>query len=98
MDSKETLIRIVLLSLLLYAAVCLANLGQNLRRAEALESALAARLQTIEKDNLARSQKLEDGWNDEEWEELAWWRLGLVRPDERVFLFPQTEEQAESEA
>ena len=98
MDSKETLIRIVLLSLLLYAAVCLAYLGQNLRRAEALESALAARLQTIEKDNLARSQKLEDGWNDEEWEELAWRRLGLVRPDERVFLFPQTEEQAESEA
>ena len=98
MDSKETLIRIVLLSLLLYAAGCLAGLGQNLRRAEALESDLAFKLQTIEKDNLARRQKLEDGWNDEEWEELAWLRLGLVRPDERVFLFPPTQEQAETES
>ena len=98
MDSKETLIRIVLLSLLLYAAGCLMKLGQNLQRAEALESALTCELATIEKDNLARSNKLEDGWRDEEWEELAWRRLGLVRPDERVFLFPQTEEQAKPES
>ena len=94
MDSKETLIRIVLLSLLLYAAGCLARLGQTIRQAEALESALAAKLVTIEKDNLARSRMLEAGWTDEEWAELAWLRLGLVRPDERVFFFPPSEEQA----
>ena len=88
MDSKETLIRIVLLSLLLYAAVCLANLGQNLRRAEALESALAARLQTIEKDNLAVSEKLTEGWSAEELESLARERLGLVLPGDRIFHFP----------
>lgn len=95
MDSKETLIRIVLLSLLLYAAGCLAAVGRNLQRADALERALVSELETIEKDNLARSSKLEDGWNDEDWEELAWRRLGLVRPDEKLFLFPQAGEQEE---
>ena len=98
MDAKGTLTRIVLLSLLLYAAGCLAAVGRDLRRADALEQALVCELETIEQDNLARSRALTAGWSDEEWEELAWRRLGLVRPDERVFLFPQTEEQAESEA
>ena len=93
MDSKETLIRIVLLSLLLYAAGCLASLGRNLQRADALERALVCELETIEKDNLEKSGKLEAGWTEADWEEMAWRRLGLVRPDEKVFLFPQAEPQ-----
>ena len=91
MDSKETLMRIVLLSLLLYAAGCLAAVGRNLQRADTMERALVRRLETIEKENLARSNALETGWNDADWEELAWRRLGLVRPDETLFLFPQAE-------
>ena len=93
MDSKETLIRIVLLSLLLYAAGCLASLGRNLQRADALERALVCELETIDKDHLIRSGKVEEGWTEAEGEELAWRRLGLVRPDEKVFLFPQAEPQ-----
>lgn len=89
MDSKETLIRIVLLMLLLYAAGCLAGLGRELQQTALAESALAARLEATERENLIMRQKLEDGWSTEEWEALAWQRLGLVKPGEIVFLFPQ---------
>ena len=39
-------------------------------------------------------QKLDDGRTAEEWEALAWRRLGLVKPGELVFLFPGEEKQA----
>ncbi len=87
MDAKETLTRIVLLALLLYAAVCLASAGRELTAASAQERALRARLETIEEENLAVSASLAEGWSAEELEELARERLGLVRPGDRIFCF-----------
>lgn len=87
MDTKETLIRIVLLALLLYAAVCLASAGRNLYAAEALEARLRAELETIERENLALDRKLEQGWSAEDLEALARERLGLVLPGDRIFRF-----------
>ena len=87
MDAKEPLIRIVLLALLLYAAGCLAASGRALYAAGARESALRSELETIEKDNLAVSRKLTEGWSAEELEQLARERLGLVLPGDRIFRF-----------
>lgn len=87
MDAKETLIRIVLPALLIYAAVCFASARRELRTADAVEVSLRLRLETIEQDNLAVSAKLTEGWSAEELEQLARERLGLVLPGDRIFRF-----------
>ena len=89
MDARKTLIRIVLVCLLLYAAVCLLQLGRELRAAQDAGQLLSARLQSVERENNALRQRLQDGRSTEEWESLAWQRLGLLKPGEIVFLFPQ---------
>ena len=88
MDAKETLIRIVLPALLVYAAVCLASARRELHAADAVEASLRLRLETIEKENLAVGEKLTEGWSAEELESLARERLGLILPGDRVFCFP----------
>lgn len=88
MDAKETLIRIVLPVLLIYAALCLASARRELATADTVEASLRLRLETIEKDNLAVSEKLTEGWSAEELESLARERLGLVLPGDRIFHFP----------
>lgn len=87
MDTKETLIRIVLAALLLYAALCLASVRRELYAADALEAALRTELETIERDNRALKRRLSDGWSPEELEQLARERLGLVLPGDRIFRF-----------
>ena len=87
MDAKEPLIRFVLLTLLLYAAGCLASTRWELLAAEREEASLRSALETIEKDNLAVSRKLTEGWSAEELEQLARERLGLVLPGDRIFRF-----------
>ena len=88
MDAKETLIRIVLPALLIYAALCLASARQELYKADQVEASLRLSLETIEQDNLAVRAKLTEGWSAEELESLARERLGLILPDDRVFCFP----------
>ena len=87
MDAKEPLIRIVLLALLVYASLFLARARQELYAANAAEAALRARLEIIEQDNLAVSEKRAQGWSAEELEAMARERLGLVLPGEKVFRF-----------
>lgn len=87
MDANETLIRIVLPVLLIYAAFCLASARQELYKAEEAEASLLLSLETIEQDNLAVRAKLTEGWSAEELEQLARERLGLVLPGDRVFRF-----------
>ena len=94
MEPRGTLIRIVLVILLLYAAGCLARLGREVYAAQDAAQALAERLASVESDNRAMRQALADGRDAEDWEALAWRRLGLVRPGEIVFLFPGREKQA----
>ena len=94
MESRGTLIRIVLVVLLLYAAGCLARQGREVHAAQNTVQELSQRLASVENDNRAMRQKLDDGRTAEEWEALAWRRLGLVKPGEIVFLFPGKEKQA----
>ena len=88
MDAKETLIRIVLLALMLYAAACLATARGELSAAADAEQALRAHLATVEQENRDVSRKLTEGWSAQELEALARERLGLVLPGERIFRFP----------
>lgn len=87
MDAKETLIRIVLPALVIYAALCLASARRELYAADEAEAALRVSLETIVQDNLAVSAKLTEGWSAEELEALARERLGLVLPGDRIFRF-----------
>ena len=94
MDARRTLIRIVLLALLLYAAGCLAVLRLELQAAQDTARALTEELESAERENRAMRRRLEGDRSTEDWEMLAWQRLGLVRPGEIVFLFPQEEQEA----
>ena len=86
-DARETLIRIVLPALLLYAAACFASAGRALSAAEAREASLCVQLEAVEREIREQSRRLEAGWSAEELEALARERLGLVLPGDRIFHF-----------
>ena len=96
MDAKETLIRIVLLALMLYAAACLGSARRELAAAQGAEEALRIRLEAVEQENLAAGRRLAQGWSAEELEQLARDRLGLVLPGDRIFRFPKEEPEREN--
>ena len=91
MRSNETVIRIILLSLLLYSAFSFASARRELNECAAVEAELTAQLESLERDNSVKRQKLDTGWSAEELEQLARRRLGLVRPGDKLFYFIQTQ-------
>lgn len=97
MDAKETLIRIVLLALMLYAAVCLASARRELHAAEDAQELLRARLAAVEQENRTLDRRLREGFSAEELEQLARERLGLVLPGDRIFRFPARTAEPENE-
>lgn len=93
--TKETLTRIVLMALLLYAAFSLAAAGRELHAAEDIEQHFRDALTAAQAENRQAREQLEQGWSTEELEALARRRLGLVLPGDRIFLFPpEGEKQA----
>lgn len=87
MDTKESLVRIVLLSLLLYAALSLASSGRELKLARSRQAELKSQLELWETERLALTEELERQISPEDIEQLARQRLGLVRPGEKIFYF-----------
>lgn len=87
MNTKDTLICIVLTSLTLYACASVAAVGGELRAAEAVQQELRAGLEEQAADNAALREKLEAGLSDAELERLARERLGLVKPGDKIFYF-----------
>lgn len=87
MDSQDRLIRIVLVSLLLYAAGSLAAGGFELRRTRALAAELDLRMESLELETQQMKQRLNSKPNEEEITQLARQRLGLVLPGEKIFYF-----------
>ena len=73
MNTRDTLICIVLISLTLYACASVAAVGGELRAAAAVQQELRG--------------ELEAGLSDEELERLARERLGLVKPGDKIFYF-----------
>ena len=87
MNVSETIIRIILLSLLLYSAFSFSAARHRLNECEQLEIELRTELENIERDNSEKLRKLDEGWSDAELECLARRRLGLVRPEDKIFYF-----------
>lgn len=87
MNTKESLIRIVLLSFLLYSALSLASSGRELRQAAEKQEELNARLALLDAERRQMQAELDTKISPEEIEQLARQRLGLVRPGEKIFYF-----------
>ena len=87
MNSQNRLVPIVLLCLFLYAAASLFSSRRELSQARELEAALELELEFLQENNLRMLQKLEAGFSDEEIQQLARQRLGLVLPGEKIFYF-----------
>lgn len=84
---RERLIRIVLLSLLLYSALSFAASGNELDRTEARQDRLGAELEALGAETQQMRTKLDAKISPTEAEQLARQRLGLVRPGEKIFYF-----------
>ena len=87
MNFQNRLVPIVLLCLFLYAAASLFSSRRELTQAQALEAALERELELLQEENQRMQQKLESGFSDEEIQQLARQRLGLVLPGEKIFYF-----------
>ena len=87
MRTREALIRIVLLSLLLYSALSLASSGGELEQAQARQAELQAKLDRLEAERQLLQEKLEQGISVEDAQQYARQRLGLVMPGEKIFYF-----------
>ncbi len=89
MYSKETLIRIVLVSLLLYAALSLFETGRELGQLESARREAQESLAALRNENGQLRDSLSQDRSEEEMERLARERLGLVRPGEKIFYFSE---------
>ena len=87
MNTRDTLICIVLISLTLYACASVVSVGGELSTAAAMQQELSAGLEEKTADNAALREKLEAGLSDAELERLARERLGLVKPGDKIFYF-----------
>jgi len=87
MYSKETLIRIVLVSLLLYAALSLSATRRELRQLDGTRREAQETLAALREENAQLKDSLSQDRSEEEMERLARERLGLVRPGEKIFYF-----------
>ena len=87
MNTRDTLICIVLIALTLYACASVAAVGGELRAAAAVQEELSAELEERTADNTVLREKLEAGLSDAELERLARERLGLVKPGDKIFYF-----------
>ena len=77
--------RIVVLALIVYAAVMLANVRSGIAAAEADRDARAAEAEALRRENLVLEYELEHSDDPELIADLARARFGLVKPGERVF-------------
>lgn len=87
MNTKESMIRIIFLSLLLYSMLSLAASGRELKQAEAKQQELESRLYMLNEQKQALQEKLSREITEAEIEQLARQRLGLVKAEEKIFYF-----------
>lgn len=87
---KNILLRIALVALMLYALLCLVSVREDLRRTEDLAQELRARVEQLDAENRDLRAKLSAGYSPEELRRLAWERLGLVLPGDKIFYFSFT--------
>jgi cell division protein FtsB len=95
MKYRDRILRAAVVALLLYAMGCLAGQYRLLCRTEALAAELAQRHEELAARRQELTQLLEKPPDEREMRRLAWERLGMVAPGEKVFYFPLTESDRE---
>lgn len=88
---KNSLMRIVSVALLLYALFSFLSVRSDLRRTEMLAEEFRAEVEQLQKENDQLQGRIDSGWSDEELRRLAWERLALVLPGEKLFYFIEAE-------
>ncbi len=84
----DILTLLVILALLIYAGVRLVLMQQRLDDAEKTAGELQAEVEELEKSNAALEYAVENADDPEVLEGVARDKLGLVKPDDRVFIDP----------
>lgn len=87
MRNRETIARIVMVALLLYALAHFAAARMTLRRTEELADSLQTQYEALREENAVLQARLAAGADIETIEAMARERLGLVMPGEIVFYF-----------
>jgi len=87
MRIRETIIRIVLMSLLLYSVVSFVSVKQDIQRTEQFALELEQELELLLVENQDLHRKISSGGDDDVIRALAHERLGLVMPEDTVFYF-----------
>ncbi len=79
---------LVIAALILYAGVRLVRMQQKLADAERTAGELQAEVEQLEKSNAALEYAVENADDPDVLESVARDKLGLVKPDDRVFIDP----------
>ncbi len=79
---------LVIAALILYAGVRLVRMQQKLADAERTAGELQAEVEQLEKNNAALEYAVENADDPDVLESVARDKLGLVKPDDRVFIDP----------
>ena len=87
MNSRETLVRIILVALLLYSLTGFVTVSRELRQSELMAAQMRQQTEELRLLNGELEEKIAQGQSPEEMQQLARERLGLVLPGEKLFYF-----------
>ncbi len=87
MNSRETLVRIILVALLLYSLTGFITVGRELRHSELMAAQMRQQAEELRLLKADLEEKIAQGQSPEEMQQLARDRLGLVLPGEKLFYF-----------
>ena len=87
------IIRIIIAALLAYAFIRFCAVKSSLEEAENARRTLSSEVQTLREETAALEEALLSPPDESEIEKLARERLGLVMPDETIFIFTNAEDK-----
>lgn len=79
------LTRVIIIALLVYMAITLLNLQSQIQDAEEDLEEYETQIEQQEQINAQLQSDVENGTDEEELEDIARYKLGLVEPGEKVF-------------
>ena len=88
---KNIILRFVVVALMLYALISLTSVRMDLLRTERMAAELEARQAQLLAENRRLTEQLSNTRDPEEMRRLAWTRLGLVLPGDKVFYFVEAQ-------
>lgn len=91
MTNRELILRLVVVTLLLYSLTAFSSSAVKLQRSKIAVIEIENELIPLkEKNSLLKSYSSQDP-DDEKMRELAREKLGMINPEDKIFVFPKTE-------